>query len=76
MQLPDADLGIIVAASRSKRQMIQRMGRIVRPKSTGRAARFVVLYIVGTAEDPATGAHAGFLDELLPRAERIRGQVP
>jgi hypothetical protein len=66
VDLPDADLGIIVAASKSRRQIIQRMGRILRPKQDGRAARFVVLYISGTAEDPATGAHQAFLGELLP----------
>ena len=55
--MPDADLGIIVAASRQRRQMIQRMGRVLRPKNDGRLARFAVLYVQGTSEDPALGAH-------------------
>lgn len=74
VDLPDTDLGIIVAASRSKRQMIQRLGRILRPKSDGRAARFVILSMNGTSEDPAGGAHEAFLDEVLPYAETVSRQ--
>ena len=51
VDVPDADLGIIVAASRQRRQMIQRMGRVLRPKNDGRLARFAVLYVQGTSED-------------------------
>ncbi|HVL32727.1 MAG TPA: DEAD/DEAH box helicase, partial [Actinomycetota bacterium] len=39
-----ADLGIVLASSRSRRQMIQRMGRVIRPKPDGRAARFAIVY--------------------------------
>ncbi len=72
IDVPDADLALIVGASRSRRQMIQRMGRVLRPKSDGRSARFVVLYVEGTIEDPARGAHEGFLDELTGVATTIR----
>ena len=53
--------------------MIQRMGRNLRRKPDGRAARFIVLHITGTGEDPATGAHEAFLDEVLPHATAVTG---
>lgn len=62
IDVPDADLGIVVSASRGRRQMIQRMGRVLRQKTDGRLARMVVLYAEGTAEDPEQGAHEGFID--------------
>ena len=65
VDVPDADLAIIVASSKQRRQMIQRMGRIMRRKSDGRDARFIILYVKGTDEDPRLGAHELFVDELL-----------
>ena len=59
VDVPAADLAVIVGASRSRRQMIQRMGRILRRKSDGRLARLAVLFVEGTVEDPAAGAHEG-----------------
>ncbi len=72
LDVPDADLGIIVATSRQRRQMIQRMGRVLRPKEDGRPARFAVLYVEGTSEDPALGAHETFLDEIVDTAASVR----
>lgn len=66
-----ADLAIILAASRSRRQMIQRMGRVLRRKEDGRIARLAVLYVQDTSEDPDI-AHEGFLDLVIPVAEDIR----
>lgn len=63
LDVPAADLGIIMAASSSQRQMIQRMGRVIRPKE-GRPARFVVFYCINTIEDPQLGAHKDFLDQV------------
>lgn len=60
VDVPEANLGIIMAASGSQRQMVQRMGRIIRPKA-GKPARLLVLYCAGTVEDPAQGAHRDFL---------------
>lgn len=65
VDVPEADLGIIMAASKQRRQMVQRMGRIMRLKEDGRAARFVIVYVTGTTEDPATGAHEDFLETLF-----------
>jgi len=68
IDVPDADLGIVLSASRTRRQMVQRMGRIIRPKADGRRARFVIIFGDGTREDPAHGAHSAFLEEVLPLA--------
>jgi superfamily II DNA or RNA helicase len=65
VDVPDADLAVIVASSKQRRQMIQRMGRIMRRKADGRDARFLLLYVKGTDEDPVMGAHEMFIDELL-----------
>lgn len=69
IDVPAADLAIIVAASKTRRQMIQRMGRILRRKPDDRLARFAILYLEGTTEDPRLGAHEAFLGEILPVAD-------
>ena len=72
IDVPDADLGIIVASSSSRRQMIQRMGRVLRLKPDGAHARLIVLFAEGTSEDPAKGAHADFIGEVEAVAEAQR----
>ncbi|WP_250029326.1 DEAD/DEAH box helicase [Paractinoplanes maris] len=71
IDLPEAELAIVFAGTRSKRQMIQRMGRVIRPKEDGRPATLVVLYVAGTAEDPNRGAHEDFIEELVDVAEDV-----
>ena len=71
MDVPDADLAIIVAASKQRRQMIQRMGRVMRQKVDGRDARFVILYVEDTDEDPRLGAHELFVNELIEVAREV-----
>jgi RNA polymerase primary sigma factor len=71
VDVPAADLAVIAGASRSRRQMVQRMGRVLRRKPDGRLARFVVLFAERTVEDPASGAHEAFLDEVVAVAERV-----
>jgi superfamily II DNA or RNA helicase len=70
VDVPDADLAIITAASSSRRQMIQRMGRILRRKPDGRAAQMVILFVEDSPEDPARGAHEAFLDEVTSVADK------
>src|SRR5699024_2870321 len=36
IDLPTVDLGIVMTASRSRRQMVQRLGRVIRKKDDGR----------------------------------------
>src|SRR4051795_7377962 len=70
VDVPDANLGIVMSASRTRRQMIQRMGRILRRKQAGVAARFVIMFAKDTLEDPTQRTERdGFLDEI----ERIAG---
>jgi superfamily II DNA or RNA helicase len=65
VDVPDANLGIVMSASRTRRQMIQRMGRILRRKEPGVAARFVIMYAQDTLEDPTNRIERdGFLDEI------------
>ena len=72
VDLPEADVGIIVSASRSRIQMIQRMGRIIRPKTDGRSATFFILFVKDTFEDPEMGAHGAFLGEMIDTADEVR----
>ena len=67
-----ADLGVIVAASRQRRQMVQRMGRVLRIKSDRRPARFAILYVEHTSEDPTWGAHQTFLSEIVELADSVK----
>jgi hypothetical protein len=54
-----------MSASRTRRQMIQRMGRILRRKQPGVAARFVIMFAKDTLEDPTSRIERdGFLDEI------------
>ena len=71
VDLPEADVAVIVAASSSRLEMIQRMGRVIRPKSDGRSATFLILYNRETNEDPALGAHEVFLSEMLDNAQEV-----
>jgi RNA polymerase primary sigma factor len=82
IDVPDADLGVVMASNRSRRQMIQRLGRVLRRRE-GKTARFVVLYAESSVEDPHTGGHLpDFYDDCLPwAAEQARfnlgaGELP
>ncbi len=76
IDVPAADLAVIAGASHSRRQMVQRMGRVLRRKADGRRARFAVLYVEDTVEDPHQGAHGAFLDEMVHAAEEVRWFPP
>jgi RNA polymerase primary sigma factor len=65
VDVPDANLGIVMSASRTRRQMIQRMGRVLRRKQPGIATRFVIMFAKDTLEDPTQRSERdGFLDEI------------
>jgi len=72
VDVPAADLAVILAASRSRRQMVQRMGRVLRRKPDGGMAALVIVFVRDTAEDPARGAHEGFLDEVTGAADAVQ----
>lgn len=72
VDVPDADLGVVMAATRSRRQMIQRLGRVLR-RRRGKIARFVVLYAQDTVEDPlarrpVSSGQQDFYAECTPAA--------
>ena len=71
IDVPEAELAIIIASSKSKRQMIQRMGRVIRKKNPPRAAKILITYVKGTSEDPLDGGHEGFLSEVQDHAESV-----
>ncbi|MGH9131508.1 MAG: DEAD/DEAH box helicase [Acidimicrobiales bacterium] len=71
IDVPAADLAVILGASRSRRQMIQRMGRVLRLKPDQRPARFAVLFVESTVEDPVYGAHETFIAEVTTVAEAV-----
>ncbi len=75
VDVPAADLAIVLASSRSRRQMVQRMGRVVRKKEDGRLARLAVLYVEGTSEDPGV-AHEDFLYLVTNVARDIKHFEP
>ncbi len=73
VDVPKANLGVVVSASRTRRQMIQRMGRILRRKPAGSGARFVILFAADTLEDPTTSDDRdGFLDEIEQISDKIK----
>ena len=68
IDIPEAEVALIVAASQSRRQMIQRMGRVIRKKADGRAAKVMIYFVTGSSEDPTLGGHEAFLEEIIPHA--------
>ena len=73
LDVPAAAMGVVIMGARGRRQMIQRLGRVLRRKE-GKVAKFVILCIRDTSEDPdrADGSigHEDFIREVLDvRAE-------
>lgn len=71
VDVPDVDLGVIMSASHQKRQMIQRLGRIIRKKPDARYAVLVNMFAKDTSEDPKSGNHEGFFDAVENGADAI-----
>lgn len=53
IDVPDANVGIVLSGSSVERQRVQRLGRIVRAAPGKRAARLYYLYVRDSAEDAA-----------------------
>lgn len=60
VDVPDASVALIVAGSRSRRQRIQRIGRVLRPQD-GKKAMVISILIRNTPEEAAVGARDGSL---------------
>ena len=71
VDVPEAEVAVVLAAFRSRRQMVQRLGRVLRVKEDGREASLLVAYATGTREDPANGAHEDFLAEVRDVAREV-----
>jgi superfamily II DNA or RNA helicase len=76
IDVPDAELAIVLAAFRTRRQMIQRLGRVLRLKPDGRPATLVIVYAAGTREDPDQGAQEDFLAEVIDVARSVTVRLP
>ncbi|MCS7108162.1 MAG: DEAD/DEAH box helicase [Sulfolobales archaeon] len=50
LDIPDASIGILVAGTGSRRQFIQRLGRLLRPKEGKRAVLYEII-VKGTSEE-------------------------
>ncbi len=71
VDVPDADVAVVLAAFRTRRQMVQRLGRVLRLKDDGREAVLVIAYAKDTREDPTAGAHRDFLAEVVDVAREV-----
>lgn len=71
VDVPDADVAVVLAAFRTRRQLVQRLGRVLRVKPDGREARLVLAHAFDTREDPARGGHDGFLRQIRAVAREV-----
>lgn len=71
VDVPEAELGIVLASNRSRRQLVQRLGRVIRRKADGRAGKFVFIYAVDTVEDPGQKSDEQYLNAVLPYAREL-----
>jgi superfamily II DNA or RNA helicase len=71
IDVPAADVALVLAAFRTRRQMVQRLGRVLRLKDDGGEARLVLAVAEDTAEDPEHGGHDGFLAEVRGVAREV-----
>jgi superfamily II DNA or RNA helicase len=72
IDVPNIDLAVVLGGSKSRRQMIQRMGRVLRLKPNDGKATFVVVYAKDTVEDLSqhTGVE-GCLDLIIEAADSV-----
>lgn len=68
--IPAIELAIFLGDSRSRRQLIQRVGQVVSDRG-GRRAHLVVLYIEGTPEDDLGNAEPPLTTELIRHATKV-----
>lgn len=71
VDVPAAEVAVVLATFRTRRQLVQRLGRVLRVKADGREARLLIAHAVGTAEDPQRGGQADFLREVTDVAREV-----
>jgi superfamily II DNA or RNA helicase len=67
INVPDANVGIVIAGSSVSRQTIQRLGRILRPKE-GKQARYYQFYVPNTKDEDWLHKRN---QTILPMAENV-----
>lgn len=72
IDVPEADLAVVISGTRQRRQSIQRLGRVIRRKKNGATGRFVYIYALDTTEDPSSGRRNP-LEDILPFAQAVEG---
>jgi RNA polymerase primary sigma factor len=70
VDIPDVDTAFVLSASRSQRQMVQRLGRIIRV-GEGKHSKLVILVFEDTIEDPSCGGYGSFIREVK-KVARVR----
>ena len=74
--VPGAELGIQLLASRSKSELLQRLGQLSSNNTAGRVAKLVFIYAKDTIEDPNISGDK-YLSEVLPFARKTgRFELP
>jgi superfamily II DNA or RNA helicase len=76
IDVPDASLAIIVAGTRVKRQLIQRIGRVLRRSPDKPFARIVKLFVKGAADDPLSAGADAFSRALISSGRAKIAQWP
>lgn len=78
VDIPHADLAIILSSNQQKRQLIQRLGRILRKKENQRGAVLAMCYAKGTSEDPYNHSSHSAVDKVgqLELAREVIPLVP
>lgn len=71
IDVPDASLAVVLASFRTRRQMIQRLGRVLRLKTDKSSTRLLIAGAKDTREDPAKGAQEEFLSQVTGVATRV-----
>lgn len=71
LDIPDANVGILVSGTSSRRQFVQRLGRLLRPKDNGKEALLYEIVLAKTSEEYQARRRKQLdLDELLAGEER------
>ena len=71
VDVPDAELGIIVSGTGSSREFIQRLGRILRPKQNDKTAKLIEIVSMETREIGTSSKRKRALDKM----NRQRGEI-
>jgi len=78
VNFPEVSIGIIISTPKNERAIVQRVGRIVRPRP-GKIARIFLLYVPGTEEERLTEQFVRLLhpDKVfrVTMSQLLRGQL-